>query len=70
MVGVACIAGHGASLKLLSVDASPRAPVNYLTNTDLATLLRAAPYLEGLAIRTCPVSLGQVQRVRSGFKLR
>jgi hypothetical protein len=70
MVGVACIAGHGASLKRLGVDVSPRAPVNYLTGADLATVLQAAPHLEGLAISTCPVSLGQVQRAKSGFKLR
>jgi hypothetical protein len=70
MVNVACIAGHGSSLKLIGLGASPRAPVNYLSAADLATVLQSAPRLESLAINLCPVSLGNTKAVGAGFKLR
>ena len=69
-LNVSCLAGHGKSLRNLTLMACSKSqqPPHY-TSSELDKLLNQAPNLETLAIDLCPVSLGHALLLGAKFKL-
>ncbi|RYN54813.1 hypothetical protein AA0118_g8932 [Alternaria tenuissima] len=69
LIDVACLAGHGNTLKRLGLAASSRTQGPYYSALDLDKLLTQAPKLVDLAVSLCPINLGHVRHLGAKFKL-
>ncbi|CAN9370735.1 unnamed protein product [Alternaria sp. RS040] len=69
LIDVACLAGHGNTLKGLGLAASSRTQGPHYSTLDLDKLLTQAPKLMDLAISLCPINLGHVWHLGAKFKL-
>ncbi|KAH8623161.1 hypothetical protein IG631_22318 [Alternaria alternata] len=69
LIDVACLTGHGNTLKRLGLAASSRTQGPHYSALDLDKLLIQAPNLVSLAITFCPISLGNIRYLGAKFKL-
>ncbi|CAN9382410.1 unnamed protein product [Alternaria alternata] len=69
LIDVACLVGHGNTLKCLGLAASSRTQGPYYSALELDKLLIQAPKLVDLAISLCPISLDHVRYLGAKFKL-
>jgi hypothetical protein len=69
LIDVACLAGHGNTLKSLGLAALSRTQDPYYSALGLDKLLVQAPKLVDLAISLCPINLGHVRHLGAKFKL-
>ncbi|KAF7678914.1 hypothetical protein GT037_002662 [Alternaria burnsii] len=69
LIDVACLVGHGNTLKRLGLAASSRTQGPYYSALELDKVLVQAPKLVSLAISLCPIDLGHVEHLGAKFKL-
>ncbi|CAN9358381.1 unnamed protein product [Alternaria alternata] len=69
LIDVACLAGHGNTLKCLGLAAVSRTQGPYYSALELDKLLIQAPNLVSLAICIRPINLGHARHLGAKFKL-